>query len=64
DVYKRQKYGIPEYWIVNLQERILEVYREPAGEGYTMQQRYTVEETIAPLFNPDLQIPVRALFWG
>jgi len=42
------QHGVPEYWIVNLQERLLEVYWEPAGEDYTTQQRYTLEETVSP----------------
>ncbi|MDW8107392.1 MAG: Uma2 family endonuclease [Armatimonadota bacterium] len=58
------KHGIPEYWIVNLQDRILEVYREPVGEDYTVQLRYTLGETVAPLFKADWQIPVRSLFEG
>ncbi|MCX7993101.1 MAG: Uma2 family endonuclease, partial [Fimbriimonadales bacterium] len=28
------KAGIPECWILNLQERVLEVYREPSGTRY------------------------------
>jgi len=26
--------NVPEYWIVNLRERVVEVYREPAADGY------------------------------
>ncbi|MCS7300287.1 MAG: Uma2 family endonuclease, partial [Fimbriimonadales bacterium] len=28
------KHGIPEYWIVNLKQRVLEVYREPERNTY------------------------------
>jgi len=28
--------GIPEYWIVNLQDRVLETYQDPAPTGYRM----------------------------
>lgn len=58
------QHGVPEYWIMNLQERVLEVYREPSGEDYTAQLRYTLEETVSPLFDPQWQIPVRALLEG
>jgi Uma2 family endonuclease len=49
---------------VNLPERILEVYREPTGENYSAQLRYTLEESVSSLFEPEWQIPVRALFDG
>ncbi len=61
--------GIPEYWIVNLAERVLEVYREPAPmddapfrAGYKLSRRTTQDETISPLFDPELKIPVKELF--
>ncbi|MFN3689570.1 MAG: Uma2 family endonuclease [Fimbriimonadales bacterium] len=54
--------GIPEYWIVNLQDRRLEVYREPSGEEYRALRFYTPDETVTPLFEPDWTIPVGELF--
>jgi Uma2 family endonuclease len=64
--------GIPEYWIVNLVERCVEVYREPAspaaGTAFNARYRalryYGLDETVSPLFEPTLEIPVRALFEG
>ncbi len=64
--------GIPEYWIVNLVERCLEVYREPIApaEGTAFNARYralryySLEEVVRPLFEPSLEIPVKALFEG
>jgi len=60
--------GIPEYWILNLNERLLEVYRdpvpspsEPFGHGYRSIQRLTDTETAAPLYAPDAQIRVADL---
>lgn len=40
--------GIPEYWIVNLVDHVVEVYREPSGERYG--QSFTVRpgSTLAP----------------
>lgn len=54
--------GIPECWILNLRERVLEVYREPLGTRYRNQRVYTLDEAIAPLFAPAWTIPVRSLF--
>ncbi|MCS6920141.1 MAG: Uma2 family endonuclease [Fimbriimonadales bacterium] len=56
--------GIPEYWIVNLQQRQLEVYREPAGSEYKSIRYYTLDESISPLFEPEWAIPVAELFGG
>ncbi len=64
--------GIPEYWIVNLVERCLEVYREPvspaSGTAFDARYRalryYGLEESVSPLFEPTLSVPVRALFEG
>ncbi len=39
--------GVPEYWIVNLSERRLEIYREPMGGSY--QQSLTLNEPGAEL---------------
>jgi Uma2 family endonuclease len=55
--------GVPECWILNLQERVLEVYREPSGTRYKAVRYYTPDETIRPLFAPELEIPV-ASFLG
>jgi len=53
---------VPECWILNLRERVLEVYREPSGAGYRAQRIHTPDETVAPPFAPEWAIPVRSLF--
>lgn len=40
--------GIPEYWIVNLIERRIEIYRRPEGEGYAVSETYSEDQNIAP----------------
>lgn len=54
--------GVPEYWIVNLKERRLEVYREPSEREYKSIRYYTLDETVSPLFDPAWAIPVAELF--
>lgn len=54
--------GIPECWIVNLNERVLEVYREPSGARYKSVRYYTPDETVRPLFAPEIEIAVARLF--
>jgi Uma2 family endonuclease len=59
-IYSRA--GIPEYWIVNLVERTLEVYRDPLAHRdrpprYQILQCLSAADRIAPLAKPD--VPVR-----
>lgn len=49
--------GIPEVWIVNLQEGLLEVYREPQGSRYRLRELVPPGEAKAPLAFPDRPIP-------
>jgi Uma2 family endonuclease len=41
--------GIPEYWIVNLVERKVEVHREPEGEEYARSFHAKPGERVRPL---------------
>ena len=50
--------GIPEYWILALPEARLEVYRDPAGEGYQSVTNHAAGDKVAPLARPDAQIVV------
>jgi Uma2 family endonuclease len=58
--------AIPEYWIVNLAERVLEVYRMPAvagSGGFEYTQRTTLDDRsrVSPLARPDTSIAVANL---
>jgi Uma2 family endonuclease len=62
------RYSIAETWIVNLPERVLEVYREPAPDpgaahGFSYRSRTVVppDGQVAPLAAPDRAIPVADL---
>ena len=62
------RHGIREYWILNLKERKLEVYREPRedaaqpyGYGYTAVELFGPQERVTPLASPETAIPVSAL---
>ena len=55
--------GISEYWLLNLVQRVLEVYREPSPLGvYSFSHRFSAGETVAPAAFPDAQIAVAELF--
>jgi Uma2 family endonuclease len=55
--------GLPDYWVLNLPERVLEVYREPdaATEQYRSVTRCEEADTIAALAAPDARIRVADL---
>ena len=58
--------GIPEYWVVNLVERRVEVFRDPqrtpAGEpAYQAQFFANIGDMVAPLLHPNHHIEVISL---
>ncbi len=53
--------GIPEYWIVNLVDNCLEVYRNPLQESYQFHAILRPPETVSPLSSPQASIPVAEL---
>lgn len=60
--------GIPEYWIINLKQRLLEVYRQPTamsgvalGYGYQTILRLTENDTMSPLTLPSAVVAVADL---
>ena len=38
--------GLPEYWIVNLTDRVLERYTGPAGDRYTVERFFRLGEAV------------------
>jgi Uma2 family endonuclease len=61
--------GIQEYWVVNVADRVLEVYREPAEDsqaplGWAYRRRVVLEEseTVRPLSLEAAELPVGGMF--
>jgi len=52
--------GIPEYWVVNLKDNKLIVFRDPLDGNYQSQQEFT-SDTISPLAFPTVAIEVTRL---
>jgi Uma2 family endonuclease len=50
--------GIPEFWIVNRARLLIELYREPEGDGYRSVSVVGRDGMVAPLAFPDLSISV------
>ena len=58
-VYARN--AIPEYWILNLRDRTLEVHRGPADDAYTDHSVLTADQGLSPLAAPGARIEVSEL---
>jgi len=59
-LYARESIG--DYWLVDLEQRHLEVYRSPRVDGYGDQLILQPGETIAPIAFPDRIIAVEQCF--
>ncbi|UCH27795.1 MAG: Uma2 family endonuclease [Trueperaceae bacterium] len=53
----RPMHCFPEVWLVNLVERQIEVYSEPADEGYQAQAAHTLTAGFAPQRFPEVTGP-------
>ncbi|WP_397546178.1 Uma2 family endonuclease [Rhodothermus marinus] len=53
--------GIPEYWIVNLLDGVLEVHRQPEGDTYQQRMVLPSQERVQPLARPEVEIAVAEL---
>ncbi len=54
--------GVPEYWILNLVDDVLEVHRDPRKGVYQTKFIHEQGSSIAPLAWPDLELEVSDLF--
>lgn len=53
--------GIPEYWIIDLRHRVLQVSTEPGPKGYGRRRSLTPGENVAPCMVPDIVLDVTDL---
>ena len=53
--------GVPEYWIVNLVERVLEVHRAPTGDAYASMVRHLPGARVAVPGFEDVLVAVDAI---
>lgn len=56
------RHGIPEYWLIDLAQESVEVFRRPAGDDFTERSTVPKGRRVAPLAFPDDSIPVEMLF--
>ena len=53
--------GIPEYWVVDIPNRLLHVFREPTADGYASGTILTTADEVRPLAAPDSVVRVADL---
>jgi Uma2 family endonuclease len=53
--------GIPEYWVVEIQACIVEVFTRPDAAGYERRVTLHAGDTVSPTAKPDAQIAVASL---
>jgi len=53
--------GIPEYWVVDIPNRLLHVFRGPVADGYAAETILTLEDKVHPLAAPDAIVRVADL---
>ena len=54
--------GIPDYWLVNLIDRCVEVFREPTPNGYRQNSIYRSGDMLAPAAFPNHQLALIDFF--
>lgn len=50
--------GVPEYWIVNLVSRVVEVHREPGADGYGQMSVHPKGSRLQLLAFPDVELAI------
>ena len=55
---RRRSAAIPEYWVVDLKEDVVHVFRNPRGEVYLERLTAKPGEVISPAEYPDVAIDV------
>ena len=60
DIYAEA--GVPEYWIVNVREQVVEVYRTPVEGRYTERRQVGADVRLRLVEFPDVEIVLAELF--
>jgi Uma2 family endonuclease len=53
--------GVPDYWVLDVNNRRLHVHRQPKSDGYADVQEYDETQSVAPLAAPNNPIPIANL---
>lgn len=56
------RHGVEDYWIANLEEEVVEVHRDPAGEQWNARTVHGAGEVLQPLLLDGVSVELDALF--
>ena len=56
------RYGVAEYWIVDVEGRRIVTYHEPSLKGYARTLEFSGADRVAPLAFPDVKIVIGEIF--
>jgi Uma2 family endonuclease len=56
------RYGVSEYWVVDVEGKRIVVYREPAAKCYVRKLEFSAPNAISPQAFPDVEVAVREIF--
>jgi Uma2 family endonuclease len=56
------RYGVSEYWVIDVEGKRVLTYREPTAKGYVRKRELAVTEAASPQAFPDLKIAVNEIF--
>jgi Uma2 family endonuclease len=56
------RYGVSEYWVIDLEGRRVLCHREPTPKGYARHTEHATGDTLAPRAFPDLKVAVDEIF--
>lgn len=54
--------GIPEYWIADVQDAVVEVHTSPSGSSYGTVQKFGRGDGLSPVAFPELRVAVDDIF--
>jgi Uma2 family endonuclease len=54
--------GVPEVWIANIVDEVIDIYRDPAEGAYRSQTQARKGEVVSPALVPALALPVAEIF--
>ncbi len=55
------RFGIPEFWIADVENKTVTVYRTPSPRGYEEMKTYRAGQTLSPLAFPELNMAVESI---
>ena len=61
-LHEYEKGGVPEYWIADLENEQLLIYRDPEGALYRTAEVRQGDEVVSPLAAPEFSFTVRQAF--